>query len=139
MNTFQSSSQSPISFFANNNLLTELSTDPFNLASGSITIDVSFNRITYVNESFSKWIQAASSFILNLSNNLLPCDATIQWMANFVICPPVKIIFAQTDVCPNGEPIYDYLIPYAKCGTDENRGRNDEHAEMMSKGESVLN
>jgi Leucine-rich repeat (LRR) protein len=113
---FQSASTSPISFNAKNNSLTSLDYDAFKLTSPSISIDVSNNKITEVDEQFSIWIQASTSFVLNLSNNPLPCDATVQWMGTFVICPPVRIILAGTELCPNGQPVYDYLIPYAKCG-----------------------
>jgi len=115
-NAFQSTSSSPINFNAKNNSLTSLNYDAFNLTSTSISIDVSNNKITEVDEEFSKWIQASTSFVLNLSNNPLPCDSTVQWMGTFVICPPVNIILAGTELCPNGESVYDYLIPYAKCG-----------------------
>jgi Leucine-rich repeat (LRR) protein len=116
-NAFQSTSSSPISFNAKNNSLASLDYDAFNLTSTYyISIDVSNNKITKVDEEFSKLIQASEYFQLNLSNNPLPCDSTVQWMSTFVICPPVAIILAGTELCPNGESLYDYLVPYAKCG-----------------------
>jgi hypothetical protein len=114
--SFQSSSSSPINITANNNLLISISINAFNFTSKSISIDVSNNKITSVDQGFSKWIQASTNFTLNLSNNPLPCDSSIQWMGTFIICSPAKIIIAMTETCPNGEPVYDYLAPYAKCG-----------------------
>jgi len=117
-NAFQLTSlDNEITLNAKNNSLASLDYDAFNLTSTYyISIDVSNNKITKVDEEFSKLIQASEYFQLNLSNNPLPCDSTVQWMSTFVICPPVAIILAGTELCPNGESLYDYLVPYAKCG-----------------------
>lgn len=113
-NSFQSSSSLPVTVKATNNLPPATNNTAFNFASKSISIDVSFNKITIVDPGFSKWIRDSTNFMLNLSWNLLTCDSSIQWMGTFAICPPLKIIIDKNEMCANGELVYNYLIPYAE-------------------------
>jgi len=114
-NSLQLNSWSSKTIKINNNQLVSLPFNAFNMTTNSTTIDASNNKITAVDADFSKWLSSLVNNTLNLSNNPLPCDSTIQWMATFVICQPAKIILARTETCDDGEPVYDYLIPYAKC------------------------
>lgn len=114
-NSFQLSSLVRISIIIKNNWLTELKYASFHISSKSVTIDVSNNKITSVDPQFATWLQSSANCILNLSGNELPCDSTVQWMANFVICAPAKILLTRTEKCLSGETLYNYLKQYATC------------------------
>lgn len=85
-----------------NNLIMELNNDTFDVTSYYNTIDASNDRITSVDQGFSKWLDTSANKMINLSNNPLPCDSKIQRMAIYVICPPLKIILARTE-SPDGQ------------------------------------
>jgi len=108
-----SSSLSVINFHQNS--LAQLTGNEFNF-NALTNLDVSNNKIQMVNEGiFSKWLSASSTNVLNLSGNKLPCDSTIQWMATFAFCQPTQVILATSDLCPSGQPLIEYLSPYANC------------------------
>jgi len=98
------------------NLLTNLNSDAFTFYGSLITLNAQNNRITTVDSGFSKWLSLSASNILNLNNNPpFQCDSNLQWMASYVICPPQQIQVLTTATCQTGEPLINFLIPFAKC------------------------
>lgn len=103
-----------VSVSLNNNQLTTIQLAGFSSDTLQF-LDVSNNKISSVDKTFSAWLWSSTKNILNLSNNALPCDTSIQWMANFVICQPNQIKLSGNELCQSGQTIWDYLATFSDC------------------------